>query len=370
MASNLLMPIDQQLEDEWQHEHDVWQADNPDAKRGGPRQPQINIGADHTRPALIHAMSLRQEGVLILASEADALTASLAKENGGYSAELRAAYHCEGIQQQRMDVERIARIDEPHLAVLMTGTPAQVPRLMSAGVEDGLYSRFLLYSIPGRAEWRNPYVNSTGEVYRDCRLLGTRLITTYKGLDSMTEPIWFDPPAFSSFSDTFGSHFGDMATDSRHGQWIAPVVMRHCLAATRVAMTLTCLRHGVPEDWRNGGIGAGNYIWERTGPLRPDEDDLIAASLIVEVCLQHSIYYGKRYLNDDHEATKRFQGMAVQKQEALYDELPSEFTGADLKEIAGELDIPHSTAQYWRKKWDDDDVIERLGHSNYRKCKL
>lgn len=44
-------------------------------------------------------------------------------------------------------------VNEPRLAITITGTPAQAPKLI-ASAEDGLFSRFMFYPYKNEIEWQ------------------------------------------------------------------------------------------------------------------------------------------------------------------------------------------------------------------------
>ncbi|NCP53420.1 MAG: DUF3987 domain-containing protein, partial [Flavobacteriales bacterium] len=46
-------------------------------------------------------------------------------------------------------------VECPQLAITLSGTPAQVPKLI-ASAEDGLFSRFIFYAFKADIVWRDP----------------------------------------------------------------------------------------------------------------------------------------------------------------------------------------------------------------------
>uniref|UniRef100_UPI001FB2246F DUF3987 domain-containing protein n=1 Tax=Rhodothermus marinus TaxID=29549 RepID=UPI001FB2246F len=89
---------------------------------------------------------------MLFSSEADALSTVLGQEWGRWSHLLRKAYHHEAVRRETKS-EGLLVVERPVLAVALTGTPAQLWHLMEGGVEDGLFSRFLITRLRGDNRW-------------------------------------------------------------------------------------------------------------------------------------------------------------------------------------------------------------------------
>lgn len=106
--------------------------------------------------AFIKTIGVNPKGVLVVETEADTLAQVLGKEYGGFSDDLRKAYHHESISYLRATDNEYIEVEKPKLSLLLSGTPMQVPGLMP-NVEDGLFSRFSFVMVNGKDEFKDPF---------------------------------------------------------------------------------------------------------------------------------------------------------------------------------------------------------------------
>src|SRR5690554_8206625 len=102
---------------------------------------------------------------IICETEADAMSGANKQDWGNYSHIMRAAFHHEKISAARKTNRELLEIKHPQLAVALSGTPAQVPKLI-ASAEDGLFSRFIFYAFKNEIVWQDPSPRPGGIVYR------------------------------------------------------------------------------------------------------------------------------------------------------------------------------------------------------------
>jgi hypothetical protein len=81
---------------------------------------------------------------IICETEADTMSGAKKQDWGDYSPALRAAFHHEKITLTRKTNNEYIEINEPRLAVALSGTPAHKAPKLIASAEDGLFSRFLV----------------------------------------------------------------------------------------------------------------------------------------------------------------------------------------------------------------------------------
>jgi hypothetical protein len=74
---------------------------------------------------------------IICETEADTMSGAKKQDWGDYSPALQAAFHHEKITLTRKTNNEYIEFNEPRLAVALSGTPAQAPKLI-ASAEDGL----------------------------------------------------------------------------------------------------------------------------------------------------------------------------------------------------------------------------------------
>jgi hypothetical protein len=143
-------------------------------KKGEPAPDQPNkppfkivfIPADSSHSRMIEHLQNNDGQGIICETEADTMSGAKKQDWGDYSPTLRSAFHHEKITLTRKTNDEYIEINEPRLAVTLSGTPAQAPKLI-ASAEDGLFSRFLFYAFKNEIVWQDPSPHSHSIVYND-----------------------------------------------------------------------------------------------------------------------------------------------------------------------------------------------------------
>ena len=123
-----------------------------------PQEPQsklLFIPADCSQAMMIQLLNENDGQGIICETEADAMGNAQKQDWGSYSHVMRGAFHHEKISVARKTNKELLEIDEPRLAVVLSGTPNQVPKLI-ASAEDGLFSRFMFYAFKNDIVWQDP----------------------------------------------------------------------------------------------------------------------------------------------------------------------------------------------------------------------
>lgn len=130
---------------------------NPDIEEPAPEKPKLPlfyIPGNTSSTAIYNRLYDSNGTAVILETEADVLSGSISQEWGSFSHFLRGAYHHETASYARVSDDRIMIIENPRLSILLSGTPNQVPALISSG-EDGLMSRFMFYCFESTPFWKD-----------------------------------------------------------------------------------------------------------------------------------------------------------------------------------------------------------------------
>jgi|GEM_PF-6711982 len=132
-----------------------------DGKKNGepcPREHDFHtlLGApDSTAPVIIRDLSANKS-ILIFDTEADSLQSAISTKNGDASSVLRKAWHHEPIAQSRVGGSLRVHCDRPNLAMILSGTPAQILPLVQ-GSENGLVSRISFLQLYRHLVFKNPF---------------------------------------------------------------------------------------------------------------------------------------------------------------------------------------------------------------------
>ncbi|GAB3903322.1 hypothetical protein GCM10028803_31560 [Larkinella knui] len=111
------------------------------------------IPANISAAAIIDQLNNNGGYGIICETEADTLANTLKQEWGNISDILRKAFHHETISLRRKTKNEYVEINNPRLAMVLTGTPGQLRGIIPS-TENGLFSRFIFYTYHDVPEWR------------------------------------------------------------------------------------------------------------------------------------------------------------------------------------------------------------------------
>lgn len=310
---------------EYERELDYYNSLNKNQRVGmslplEPIRRKLFIPANCSSSAFIQALADNNYRVIIFETEADTMASSFKQEWGNFADVLRKGFHHERASLYRRKDNEFIEITDPHLAILLAGTPKQVQNIMP-DVENGLFSRFLYYAFDDHSKFRNPFISYSGvDMPSFFKKKGDQVFELYETLNRQPEPIRFR--FTESQGELFTEHFGilyernrllldnDFNANSR----------RLGLITFRIAMVLTALR--VLED--------GDLPQE----LVCSDLDFNLAMTIVFTLEKHSIAVFQN-LPDN-----QIKGLRMR----FYNALPEGFDRAALKAVASDMDILERTA--------------------------
>lgn len=350
--------------------HSIWEAKggkaSDKAERGDePREPEYRspiIPANSSASAAYLALKANDGWGIMFETEASALTQSLLSDYGDYSAGLLAAFHHEPIRMNRVKDKVRFEIDQPRLAIGLTTTPGQLPKLFPT-FEDGLGNRFLYYGLNRKLEWRNPFKKvekPLDAIYED---LGKDCLELYHQLKQLGKRrIQFT--LNDGQVERFNSFFSNLLMEqfSMLGDGITSFIFRLGLSTFRIAMILTLLRRYSDWDRRNP------LFAESEQSLPCNDKDFDIALTIMDTLVNHTAAIYAWLAKDEVTSTNKALHVLSQPERALYDGLALVFTSDDVKEICAQLNInPETARRYVGKYVNVYHVAERLRAGQYRK---
>lgn len=259
---------------------------------------------------------------IICETEADAMSNAKKQEWGDYSPTLRAAFHHETITFTRKTNNEYIEIENPRIAVCLSGTPAQAPRLITSA-EDGLFSRFLFYSFKNDIKWLDPSPKLNGIIHNDhFSSLSDELSLGIAMLESSPTDIKLNNSQWDILNETFSDMLDDVIAFT--GEDAAASVFRLGMITFRICMVLTALRKIENAD-------AAEEIF-------CSDTDFLTAIDLVKTYLQHSIIM---YNNLPNAVDSGLYKKGNTKQ-AFIDALPDEFTTKQAGEIASQFKLSYS----------------------------
>jgi hypothetical protein len=209
----------------------------PDA----PKREVLLIPANSSSSAFIEHLKNNQEQGIMFNTEADTLNKTLKQEWGDFSDTLRCAFHHESIEFSRKGENVFFELSNPHLSLILSGTPEQVRRLF-VNVENGLFSRFLFYSIDIETTWKDVFEDSDTDFEAKFDELGQDVLSLYLKLTPLSNPIHFrlteqQKEQFNKAFSQWQTEIGAMSENE-----LIATIRRLGLMCFRIAMQLSVLR--------------------------------------------------------------------------------------------------------------------------------
>ncbi len=312
-----------------------------------PQKPPLKmlyIPANNSSSGMFQLLYDNKGKGLIFETEADTLAKNFTKDYGDYSDGFRNAFHHEPITYYRKTEREYVEMKEPCLACVLTGTPKQVLALMP-NAENGLFSRFMFYQMPGTTKWRNVFAisnkNGLNEYYD---VLGNQFYELYRSLKSSlsirfsyTENQQLEFLDFFEKINLYYLNINELDYDAS--------VKRLGIIAFRISMILTVLRI----------LETGDV----TNPLYCSDEDFQSTLTIVKALIKHS---SKVYSSLPVDKTAiNYKN----KKEQFIDSLPLRFSTQDYISYASKLDITQKTAERYITNLCKTNFLVRESQGNY-----
>ena len=316
-----------------------------DKKPEEPKAKYLKTSSTTSKSRLLEQLATNGElGCHMSSTEINTLISSLAQDYGKYEDILcKAAHHEEISQSYKIDGDPIV-VPRPHLALIMSGTPEQFTGFFRSH-ENGLYSRFLIYTRQLNPHWETC---APGEGRVDLRehfhTLGKKLFEMHKLL---LESPTFTPGQWERHTQQFGVWLKSALVEGK--EFPTSIVFRHGLLAMRLASILTIFRKW--DDYRY----AKEYCCT--------DADFDTAMQIIATVIEHSLLLGTSLPDTGHPpvAMRKFHQF-----EDVLKKLPRIFSYIDFINAAKELGISVSTAKrYLRKAVEQELVVKQK--DKYRK---
>lgn len=319
-----------------------------DKKPEEPKAKYLKTSSTTSKSRLLEQLATNGElGCHMSSTEINTLISSLAQDYGKYEDILcKAAHHEEISQSYKIDGDPIV-VPRPHLALIMSGTPEQFTGFFRSH-ENGLYSRFLIYTRQLNPHWETC---APGEGRVDLRehfhTLGKKLFEMHKLLLESPTLVTFTPGQWERHTQQFGVWLKSALVEGK--EFPTSIVFRHGLLAMRLASILTIFRKW--DDYRY----AKEYCCT--------DADFDTAMQIIATVIEHRLLLGTSLPDTGHPpvAMRKFHQF-----EDVLKKLPRIFSYIDFINAAKELGISVSTAKrYLRKAVEQELVVKQK--DKYRK---
>ena len=306
---------------------------------------------------------------LICENEADTISTARGSEYGHWSDTMRKAFDHDGLSYNRRTDREYREVKKSYLAVLLSGTPAQVKPLIPSA-ENGLFSRQVFYYMPAIHYWQNQFDRNDNNLEEIFTALGMEWKEKQKAIvmnglftlrltDGQKEEF---NRLFSSLFVRSGLTNGDEMSSS-----VARLAINICRIMEVVAM-LRALEHEeiadspnvspdpntAPDNLKDHIVSLWNLI------ITPDDFHAVLS-------LAESLYRHTTHILSFLPATEvTSRGNA--DRDALVQCMEKKFTRAEFIKKAEEIGIKPGTASTWLKRLQKHGLVESVdGNGTYQK---
>lgn len=314
----------EELKKEYKQKMDAFNKKNKktarhEAIQSPPKEPPFKvvfIPANTSNAKIIQHLQHNKGKGIICETEADALGNTFKNEWGSYSDLLRKAFHHEKISISRKTDGEYLEINNPQLAVALSGTPNQVFNIISS-TEDGLFSRFVFYTFKSNTLWLDPSPYSSHiNLNIHFEILAKDVYKMVEFLEEYETEIVLSKEQWGKLNPMFSDYLIEIKTFVSEDA--DSIVKRLGLIFYRICMILTSIRKFESKL--------------KLKEIQCTDEDFKSAASLIKVFLQHSItMFGNL---PKQEKFGPFKTGANKKQ--FYDALPKNFTLKEAIEL-GEI---------------------------------
>ncbi|MCY1633916.1 DUF3987 domain-containing protein [Marinifilum sp. D737] len=318
---------------------------NPDIiKPAIPKMKMLFIPANNSSTGSFQLLN-DNDSSLMFETEGDTLAYTFKSDYGNYSDGLRKAFHHETISYFRRTDREYVDISDPKLSVLLSGTPQQILSLIP-DAENGLFSRFIFYTLPLLIEWKDVFSNPVGKSLDEYfQILGDEFYELYKSCE-FSSPTEFRLTKIQE--ETFNNQFSkwQVQYSALIGLDYIATVRRLGLITFRIAMILTKLR-----------IKDSNI----KTPLICNDHDFDISMKMVDTLILHA----KKVFNNLPGAPRVIKRANLKERFLM--QLPENFNRNQYIEVAKGLNIPTKTAEGYISKFVSSNLLHKPKHNSYEK---
>lgn len=309
------------------------------------KQPKVDtllISANITAAALIDTLNDSGGIGLLSSTETDTLLNSLKGQFGGFSGDLRKIYENESVGSVRKKNKERISIPNPKMALLLSGTPNQLFRLIPSS-EDGLFSRVFYLAFAAEIKVRNAGdAKNTEETELGFQ---ERVKAMYSSVKGKSFSFSFTKAQFKHLTKVMQVQLDDASKE--HGNEIVQTIYRAGGMVFRIAMILTSIKN-------TDGVQPESQSWECR-----NEDYRIALKLVL-VMLEHARLV---FSNLPHNSKILTSGAYT-----LFEKLPTgEFNRGTARQIGIELSISERAVSNYLRLLLQSKLLSKAKQGMYKK---
>jgi len=346
-AKQLGLQLSNFIRDQSRKKTEAWEADKSMPK---PKNQSFYIPANSSSRAVYDLLEANGERGLIFESEIDTMLVALSQEWGDFSDLTRKAFHHEDASLSRKN--ELLQVNSPKLSIFMSGTFDQFKE-MFRNTENGLYSRFALYTFTTVPKWKSQRPTEPSNQLNLLINQASRwLFDLYMKLSnpSYSVEIKLTDHQWSQMDEYFVNKM-DVLLDSELSNTLEATVKRSGTILLRIAMILTMIR-----EYEN----LGDDLFNRTSVTVKDVD-FQNATKIVDNLQNHAFYLFNQLPKKSNVNLNNL------RKEGFFSKLPMEFQTEDATTIGQRLGIPKITVNRYLKDLTRSGNLVKIQHGQYGK---
>ena len=293
---------------------------------------------------------------LICETEADTIASAISSEYGHWSDTLRKAFDHDRLSYNRRTDQEYREVKRIFLAVLLSGTPAQV-RALIPSAENGLFSRQLFYYMHGIYTWADQF--ACGEIDLDeiFRSIGR---DWHLKLDILKEHGIHTLRLTDEQKKEFNALFSDLffRSDIANGNEMRSFIARLAVNICRIMSTIAMLRVlEIPQPYQLKSSDRYAPVPDKEIPTDNVKDGIITRWDITITPEDFKAVLGlvkPLYRHATHILSflpsSEIPHRANADRDAFFDALGDEFTRTQLTEQATAMGIKPNTALSWLRR--------------------
>ena len=336
-----------------------------------PKEPpflSLIIPANSTATVVYQTLSENDGVGLLFETEGDTLANAFNSDLGNYSDGFRKAFHHETISYLRKKDHEYVEILRPKFSAVLSGTRQQIYSLIP-NAENGLFSRFIFYSMQTELVWRDMFPTIDGATADErFRQIGKDFYTFLK--DFPKDDVQF------TLSYTQKQRFNDFFDETQRsyaytfGDDIVASVRRLGLILFRIAMILSVLR--LMDSFPAASKTAPLSEVKKSKRIVCTDIDFQSALDIVKVLLLHTVEVFQSLPRHSYErlatiAPKGSRLLAEASRSRFLDALPNAFDRPTYIEVAASLNITDKTAERYIREFCASGQLDHPSNGQYLK---
>ena len=378
----LAAPIHQSLRDKYKRDMQQYNEDlasyavnRKNSIEVPPKEPpflSLFVPANSTATVVYQTLYENNGVGLLFETEGDTLANAFKSDLGNYSDGFRKAFHHEPISYLRKKDHEFVEILRPKFSAVLSGTRQQVFNLIP-DAENGLFSRFIFYSMRTELVWRDMFPVMDGATADErFRQIGKDFYAFLKDFPTVDVQFTLSHAQKGLFNEFFAETQSDFA--NTFGDDIVASVRRLGLILFRIAMIISVLRlmDAFPAASRRGKSTPLAEV-KKTKSIVCTDIDFQSAMAIVKVLLQHTAEVFQSLPRHSYErqaasvAPKGSRQLAEAMRSRFFAALPDSFDRPKYIEVAASLNISEKTAERYIREFCSSAQLDHPSNGQYTK---